>query len=171
MTEKKFANHFTSVIEFLIGFTQEYSYNNFVDTHRFILTPNSRTADDHLNKTEIEILKTVNKFKNKLLTQEQVIKLLHQDNKVPIWINVEIYESTPNMTVFNLFFSRRFRGDSDLNYKADKYPPFHPLVPMPPDHLKIEMNGKFDINWKKRLDNSKKLSGLFKIFKQLFIRG
>ena len=37
----------------------------------------------------------------------------------------------------------------------------------PPDHLKIEKNGKFDVNWKKRLDDKKNSKTLFTRLKTL----
>ncbi|MEO6357246.1 MAG: hypothetical protein ABIO56_11485 [Ferruginibacter sp.] len=168
MDKEKFREHFICVTKYLIGFTKEYCYNNLADTYKFIVIPSSRTADKHLNEREIKILKIVNKFQDKLLTVEQVIDLLHQENRVPSWINIEIYEATSRLTVISLFCSRRFSDDNELNYKVDKYPPFHPLIPMPPDHLKIEKDGKFDVNWKKRLDDLKKPVSLFTKFKRLF---
>ena len=168
MEKEKFKQHFALATKYLISFTQEYCYNNFADSKKFIISPSSRAIDSHLSEKEIQHLKTINQFENELLTEGQVIDLLYQGNKVPLWINIEVYNSKPDLTVINLLCSRRFRDDSELNYRVDNYPPFHPLIPMPPDQLKIEVNGKFDVNWKKQLDDSKKKVDFFKKLGQIF---
>jgi hypothetical protein len=168
MDKQTFTHHFTSAIDFLIGFTQSFCYNNFPANHRFIIIPSSKMLAAQLTEQEIEILKSLARFHKKLFTKEEVINLLHFDNKVPLWINITIYESTPTMTVFKLLCDGRFRDDAELNYKADQYPPFHPLVPMPPENLKLSVNGKFDINWQQQTGNSKKRGTIFTRIRDLF---
>jgi hypothetical protein len=87
---------------------------------------------------------------------DQAIDLLYHDNKVPLWINTTVHESKNDFTVIHLFCSRRLRSEEELFYKTVKYPPFNVLVPILPDPLRKDIDGKFDINWKKKLDDRQK---------------
>jgi len=44
-------------------------------------------------------------------------------------------------------------------------PPFHIQVAVPPDNLKIEVDGRFDINWKKKHDEKQKPKGILNTLK------
>jgi hypothetical protein len=70
--------------------------------------------------------------------------------------------------VIDLFCSRRFRTEDELNHVADQYPPFHPLIPIPPDSLRIEQDGNYDINYQTRLDALRKKKGIFNKLIRLF---
>ena len=166
-----FKQHLDEATTMLVDFTKELCYNNIADRYKYRITPNSRIVDkdnEYLIGSEIAILKVWNKYENQTLCVEQVVDLLHHNNKVPVWIDTTIYEARQDLTIINLLCSRRLRGDREL-YHQGQIMPFHLLVAMPSDHLKIEKDGKFDVNWKKRLDDKKKpkniLTGLKHFFK------
>ena len=171
MDKEKFRRHLDEATKRLIDFTRTLCYNDFSDTFQYIITPNSRIVDkddEHLNEKEISVLKSWNKYEGQLLTANQVIDLFHHDNKVPVWIDTSVYESRPDLTVIDLFCSRRLREEKDLMHPG--LHPFHLQVSMPPNNLKIEINGKFDVNWKKNHEEKRKSKSILKKLKQLINR-
>lgn len=165
MNKVKFRHHLNEATKLLFELTKTLCYNNLKDDCRYIITPNSRTVDEHLNEKEIVILKTWNQYEGKLLTAEQMIDLLYHDNKVPVWINMTIDEARPDITVIDLLCSRRLRDETELMHPG--VPPFHIQVAVPPDNLKIEVDGRFDINWKKKHDENQKPKGILNTLRKL----
>lgn len=168
MEKAKFIDHFTSAVHFTVEFSQQFCSNTFSQNHRFKIIPSSKMLAFQLAPEEITILKLLTKSQDKLFSKEQVIELLFYKNRVPLWINITIYESAPDITIFELLCDGRFREDRALNYQADKYPPFHPLVSVPSQNLEKDIPEKFDINWKKEFDNSKKKKNFFTTLKEYF---
>jgi len=174
MEREKFIEHFKKSIELLVDFTKQYCYNDFVENYLFIVKPNGSDFHDGLNEFEKKNLKILNRYAKKVLTFDQVLELLHHENQVPLWIDMSIYESNPNATIFELLCSRRLRRDEKLFYKAVKYPPFNVLVPTPldvvisSDLLKSGIREKFDVNWRKNLNDKQKRVNIFEKLKRLF---
>ena len=169
MDKEKFRQHLDEATKRLIDFAKTLCHNDFSDNYKYIITPNSRTVaqeDQHLNEMEISVLTTWNKYEGQLLTANQIIDLFHHDNKVPVWINTSVYETRPDLTVIDLFCSRRLREEGELMHPG--LPPFHLQVATPPDNLKVEIDGKFDVNWKKKRDNKRKPKNILTRLKQLF---
>ena len=160
MTKDQFISNFDNVVKFLKDFTEEHCFNPIRDSYKFTITPNCRSADKHLTEMEVEVLKMLNSYEGKELSAQQAVELLYHNNEVPLWINITIYESRQNETIIDLFCSRRFRSEKELNHSVDKYPPFHPLVPIPPDSFRVEKDGKFDVNWKRTFDKQKANSNI-----------
>jgi hypothetical protein len=169
MNQEQFKILLEEATKFLIKFTQEYCFNHFPNYFRFKVTPNTRTPDKHLDATEITVLEGLNRVEGKILTADQVVELLCIEGKVPVYINLSVYEATDKHTIIDLYTSRRLRKPEEVENRTDKYPPFHPVVPVPPDHLKIEKDGKYDINWKKRLDEKQRPKGLLEKIKNLLV--
>ena len=164
-----FSRHLDKATNMVVELTKQYCFNELPDQYRYVLTPNVRTVDpndEHLTKQEIAVLQKWNKQKNLLLTAGQVISLLHHDNRVPVWIDMTIYEARKHVTVIDLFCSRRLRTEQDLMHKP-VVPPFHMLVPMPPDY---EEGVRFDINWKKERFGQKWPAKWLKRVKNVFLK-
>ena len=169
MDKDIFSRHLDEATKMVVELTKQHCFNELSDQYRYILTPNVRTVDpkdEHLTKQEIAVLQKWNKQESKLLTTEQVVYLLHHDNMVPLWINMTIYESRRHLTIIDLFCSRRLRGEQDLMHKP-VVPPFHMLVPMPPDY---EEGVRFDINWKKERFGKKWLAMWLKRITNAFLK-
>jgi hypothetical protein len=170
MDKITFRQHLDEATTKLVDFTKTLCYNDIATNYAYRITPNCRlvdAGDTHLTPTEISVLKTWNKYENKTLEAGQIVDLFHHDNKVPVWINMTIYDARKDLTIIDLFCSRRLRSDNAL-YHQGQIMPFHLQVPMPQDQLKVEKDGKFDINWKKRLDNQKSQTNMLIQFKKLF---
>lgn len=166
MDKIKFRYHLDEATKHLITFTKNQCFNNFIENYRYIITPNSRITDKHLNKLEVAVLKTWNKKKDILLTADQVVDLLHHDNKVPKWIDTTVYEARSNLTVIDLFCSRRLRDENELMHPS--LPPFHLQVSIPPDSFKKDKDGKFDVNWKKEFEKKHQSNNLWARLKKYF---
>lgn len=154
MNKIEFKKHLDEATKMLVEFSKQLCYNDFAENYKYLITPNSRVIDkndEYLNDKEISVLNEWNKYKNKHLEANQIIDLFNHDDKVPVWIDMSIYEARPNLTVIDLFCSRRLRTDNEL-YHQGPIMPFHLQVAIPPDHLKVERDGKFDINWQKIRD-------------------
>jgi hypothetical protein len=167
MDASKFRQHLDNSLKLLLDIATQNCYNNVAENFKFIIEPSGREFHDALNDFEKKNLIILNRYADKLLTIDQVVELLYHDNKVPLWINTTIYESKKELTVIHLLCSRRLRHDNELFYGAVKYPPFNVLVQLPPDSLRKDSNGKFDINWKKELDDRQKPKSIFTRIKQL----
>ena len=154
----------------LVDFTKTLCYNEIVHNYKYRITPNSRTVDkddEHLTDSEIAVLNIWNKYENSFLTADQIVDLFNHDNKVPVWVDMTIYEARQEVTIIDLFCSRRLRDDNEL-YHQGQIMPFHLQVATPPDHLKVEENGKFDVNWKRQLDDKRTSKTLLTRLKKMF---
>jgi len=170
MDKLKFKQHFENSLEQLVDLTKQYCYNDLVEDLGFIIEPSGTDIHNDLDDFEKKNVTTLLQFKDKLLTVNQVVALLSLDGKVPLWINMTVYESRSDLTVIHLLCSRRLRMDNQLFYNAVKFPPFNVLVAMPPDPLRQNIQGKFDVNWKKRFDNKQKPKSLWTKLKRLWAR-
>lgn len=162
MDKETFKQHLQEASSKTEAFTATFCYNECPGQYRYRITPNSRVVDqgdEHLTGEELAVLQGWNKYENKVLPADQVVDLCWQGGKVPVWIDITVYECRSDYTLFDLFCSRRLRMDDELYYPGPVMP-FHIQVVMPPDHLKIEQEGRFDINWKKRLDDRKEQHGI-----------
>jgi hypothetical protein len=169
METSKFKQHLENSLKLLLDITRLNCYNKISENFSFIIEPSGREFHDGLTDFEKKNLVSLNKYANKLLTADQVVDLLCHNDEVPLWINTTVYESKEDLTVIHLFCSRRLRHDNELFHQAVKYPPFNVLVWVPPDPLKKEIDGKFDINWKKQLDDIQKPKGILARIKRLLI--
>jgi hypothetical protein len=159
MDKATFLQHLQTASGMVAAFTREHCYNDLPPEYLYIITPNSRTVepeDEHLTETEITVLQEWNRQENQHLTAGQVVDLLWQDGKVPVWIDMTITEATAGQTIMDLYCSRRLRDDKDLMH-GPVAPPFHIQVTLPPDYQKGVL---FDVNWKKYwfLQNQQKAS-------------
>jgi len=162
MDNSTFKHHFDNSLKLLLDITRQHCYNNISENYKFLIQPSGTDFHDGLDDFEKKNLLILNRFGGRLLTAQRVMELLCHDNKVPFWINTTVYESKKDSTIIHLFCSRRLRHDKELFHQAVKYPPFNVLVPIPPDPLRKEINGKFDINWKKQLDDRQKSKSILK---------
>lgn len=143
MNKEKLLTNFEGALTILAELTQEFCLNNLSTNHKYIIRSNQESFSNHLTSNEISFHKYILTLKNKPLEKNEVIDLLWTDNKVPLWINLSVIKSTDNLTTIELLTSRRLRSEIDLNHMANKFPPFHPVVPLPPAYKEGE---KFDIN-------------------------
>lgn len=145
MTREKLTDNFEGAIDSLMSLTKNLCYNDLSGNHKFMVVPNQTSVDTHLDPDEVAFDANTLKYTNKLLTKDQTIDRLWSNNRVPLWINISVRESTSSSTVIELLASRRLRSEDELNHKVDRYPPFHIAVPLPPGHKE---GVRFDVNWR-----------------------
>lgn len=151
----------------LIEVTAERSTIPLADITNYVIVPNSRVPEDHLNHLEVTRLSIINRYEGKELSKEQAVDLLWNNGNVPLWINMSVYYVQSGITTIELFCSRRFRPDEDLNNKVSPYPPFSIGIAIPPDISELKENQKFDINWRKQFAQ-KKTNRLLAFVRKLF---
>lgn len=151
-----FKYHLEAASKQAVELAKSYCHNRFSDDYNYIITPNNRNADAHLTAQEVVALEVWNKHQHTLLSLEKAIDLLHYDNKVPVWINISVCEAQSELTLIELQCSRRLREEKELMHPG--FPPFQVQVAIPPDNLRNEKNGKFDVNWKKSSVNKRIIS-------------
>jgi hypothetical protein len=164
MDKETFKNNFRLVLTHLDDLTRQFCVNDLATNYRFILEPSDRSISDHLTTTENEYLKTWNKLENKQMTFDQVVELFFKEGKTPKWADCNVYYSTKDLTVIKIFFSRQFRDEKEIYYLDRGTGPFKAVVTTP--HYYSENGDKFDVNWKKDLDD-KKQKGLWTKVKRL----
>jgi hypothetical protein len=154
MKKEKLTENFDNAVISLLDLTRRLCYNELSSNYRFLLKPNDKSTDNHLDESEVTFHKNLLNYENKLLDKKDVLEQIWTDNKVPLWINISVTESTDSLTTIELLTSRRLRSETELNHKADKFPPFHIAIPLPPGQNDGQ---KFDVNWRKQQKNKKRL--------------
>ncbi|MBV4359631.1 hypothetical protein [Pinibacter aurantiacus] len=167
MDRQTFIDHFKLVLVHLHDWTSQNCFNELSGNYEFIIEPRDRRASDHLTAKENSYLKKWNKLQGKQISFNEVVDLFYQDNKTPKWVDGSIYYSTPNLTVVHLFFSRRFRDESEIYYLEQGTGPFKALVAIPPESRRIMKGAKFDVNWKKYLDDEMNKGSFFSKLKRI----
>ena len=144
--------------------TRQLCVNDLATNYRFILEPSDRAISDHLTTIEKDYLKTWNKLVDKQITFDQVVDLFFKDGRTPKWADCNVYYSTKDLTVVKIVFSRQFKDEKDIYYLDRGTGPFKAVVTTP--HYYSENGDKFDVNWKKNLDD-RKHKGLWTKVKRL----
>lgn len=130
----------------VVELTKTYCYNDFVSEHRYIIRPSSPSTAEFLTPVERETIEFCERFHNSHLLASQVVSMLWKDGEVPQYIDICVAQANKEYTLLELFCSGRLCEDEKL-YNQSPWLPFHLQVIMPPEWLKIERNGKFDVNW------------------------
>ena len=155
MDKQTFIAHFKLLLTHLKDWTSQNCFNELSDNYVFILEPNQLDVSDDLTDIENGYLKVWNELQGKQISFEEIVDLFYRDGKTPKWIDSCVYYSTPDITVVDLYFSVEFKDENEIYYMERGTGPFKAVVANPPDHLKIMKGDKFDVNWKKHLDDSK----------------
>jgi hypothetical protein len=145
MKQEEFKYRLIESTKKLIDLSQPMVTNTISENVEFLVEPNNRSYSNHLNELEISKLDQINQVAGQHFKPDKTSELLVDSGLVPLWINSEINRSTKSRTIVKLICSRRFRDEMDLNAKGDEFPPFRPLVALPPWYKEDK---KFDINWK-----------------------
>jgi len=158
MDKEKFRQQLDTATKQVIEWTRQICINELVDNYRYILIPSVRTYDKHLSSKEHQVLTIWNKNANILLNADEVVELLVHDDKVPLWINITVFEAREKITAIELLCSRRLRNDEELYHKQE-VPPFHILGPPIPPEISFSKSEndkivKYDLNWKSKINPS-----------------
>ena len=153
MDKETFINNFRLVLTHLDDLTRQMCFNELSTNYKFILEPSDRKTSGHLTTTENDYLKIWNRLENKQISFDKVVELFYKEGKTPKWADCNVYYSTSDLTVVKIFFSRQFRDDKETYYLDRGTGPFKALVTLPFDYT--ENGKKFDVNWKKNLDDRK----------------
>lgn len=153
MDKQTFINNFRLLLTHLDDLTRKLCINDLATNYKFILEPSERGTSDHLTATEKDYLEIWNKLKSKQITFDKVVELFYKDGRTPKWADCSVYHSTRDLTVVKIFFSREFRDEKETYYLDRGTGPFKAVVTTPFDYS--ESGQKFDVNWRKDLDDRK----------------
>ncbi len=148
MEKQQFIDNFKLLLVQINSLTSEYCFNELSNNYKFIIEPSQQEISNHLSEFENGFVKKWKTLQGKQLTFDEVVDLFHQHNKTPKWVDCSVYYSTSEITIVHLFFSRKFRDESEIYYLEWGTGPFKALVTLPPDHRKVMHGDKFDVNWK-----------------------
>lgn len=149
MEKNRFVNQLKEATEATINFTSNYCSNNLSRDCEYLIVPSDRNTSGHLDAMELEVLKRWNVYENKALSFEKTINLLCHNNRVPLWINISVFESISKKTRIELLCSRRLREEKELMYQQE-IPPFHIQASFPFTYYDEVVGAKFDVNWRHR---------------------
>jgi hypothetical protein len=152
MERETFINNFRLLLTHLDTVTRQLCINDLSTNYKFILEPSEWNTSDYLTAAENDYLKTWNKLKDKQITFDEVVNVFHKYGQTPKWADCNIYYSTMNLTVIKIFFSRQFRDEKEIYYLERGTGPFKAVVATPFEFMEGK---KFDVNWKKDLDDRK----------------
>lgn len=153
MDKSTFINNFRLLLTHLDDLTRQFCVNELSTNYKFMLEPSDRSTSNHLTTEENEYMETWNSLLDKQLTFDQVVDLLFKEGKTPKWADCHVYQSTADLTIVKILFSRQFRGEREIYYMERGTGPFKAVVATP--HYYSGNGNKFDVNWKKHLDDKK----------------
>ena len=133
--------------------TRQLCINDLSTNYKFIIEPSDRNTSDHLTADENNYLKTWNSLKDQEITFNEVVELFFKDGKTTKWADCSVYFSKSDLTVVKIIFSRQFRDEKETYYLDRGTGPFKAVVTTPFDYS--ESGQKFDVNWRKDLDDRK----------------
>ncbi len=153
MSREAFQQHLNRSIESLIKFTGEYCHNILAENYKFVIEPSGTDYHRGMDEFAKRNLDTMLRFKNKRLSEEELMDLLYIDGSIPNWINISVYKSNKELTLIHILATREWRPYHKAEADFPKMEIFHSQVSLPSEYDKI--SGKFDVNWKYDMVNSK----------------
>jgi hypothetical protein len=158
MDRERFTKHLLEATEVVLPFSRTFLVDPLPDDCRYLVSPNISYDGNPLEGDE-EIFPQESLPGGKHLGPfniDEVVDLLHRNEKVPEWINVTVHSYDSTFTYLQLLCCGRFTAqDEYLYHKPEGFPPFHGLGPnLPPDWESVEKDGRFELGW---LENRNKI--------------
>jgi hypothetical protein len=175
MDKSTFQEHLFEASRMLIDFTKQICFNDFSENFKYRISKHAMTLENakeyistegQLTFQELSVLRDANNVKNQILTAHQIVDLYNREGKVPIWIDISVYEAQKDATIIDLLCCERLGEDNELYYQG-VIMPFHLQVAIPP-FQKMREGEKFDVNWRVLQDIPKKTESLFSKLKHFF---
>lgn len=123
MTKQEFLFHLQGASLVALKFAERYVKDKLTTDFKYnvIFTPSHHTINpDHFDfyPEDEGIIKLD-------LTDDEVVKLLYRNNKIPIWIDINVLKSSGKSTTFNLLCAGRYSDNKqDWYYKDNGSAPF-----------------------------------------------
>ena len=135
MTKQEFLFHLQGASFIALKFAERYVKDKLITDFKYnvIFTPSHHTIyPDHFDfYPEDEGIIKLN------LTENEVIDLLYRNNKIPVWIDINVLKSSKKSTTFNLLCAGRYSDNKEeFYYKDDGSAPFGIKSPQLPINYK-----------------------------------
>ncbi len=114
MTKVEFNNLLSECSLKAIDFAEYYVTNNLPKKVIFNVVLNVSKDDPKLKR--FDIFPEDNNKKYSLIKQQKVVDLLFRNNKIPVWVDINVESIYNNHTVISLFCSGRYSDDSEQYY-------------------------------------------------------
>lgn len=122
-------------------FAKQFLKNEMTSNFRYDVTLNG--SSDHMENEIFETYSEDDGVVIENLANSQVVDLLFRNNKVPVWIDINVSKSNIEYTTFNLLCAGRYSGDKEaLYYHKRGMGPFGIKSPDLPLNLKDGMKYK-----------------------------
>jgi hypothetical protein len=142
-----FIDHFTLVLVHLNSFTSQLCFNELSTNYSFLLDEDGWSVGEEFTDEENNFIIACQQYRGQNLTFQQIVDLLYSKHKCVKWANCQVYSSTLDKTVVKIEFSKEFVDECEVYYLERGTGPFKAVVAIPPDHLKIMIGDRFDVNW------------------------
>jgi len=123
MTKEDFLFHLQGASYVALKFAEGYVKNKLVTDFKcnVILT----VAGNIIGAKQFEIYPEEKDIIELDLTDNEVVDLLYRNNKIPIWIDINVLKSSRKSTTFNLLCSGKYSDDkNDYYYNQNGSRPF-----------------------------------------------
>lgn len=135
MTKQEFSFHLQEASLLALKFAERYVKNKLTTDFKYnvIFTPAHHTIYSDLFDfyPEDEGIIKLN------LTENEVIDLLYRNNKIPVWIDINVLKSSKKSTTFNLLCAGRYSDNKEeFYYKENGSAPFGVKSPQLPINYK-----------------------------------
>lgn len=123
MTKQEFLFHLQGASLVTLKFAERYVKDKLTTDFKYnvIFTPSHHT----INPGHFDFYPEDDGILKLDLTDDEVVKLLYRNNKIPIWIDINVLKSSRKSTTFNLLCAGRYSDNKeDWYYKDDGSAPF-----------------------------------------------
>lgn len=114
MTKIEFQFHLVGASILAYRFARNYLVNSLSINFKYNVVLNGSYDDPALE--QFDIYPDDNGIIKNGLSEIEVVDLLFRNNKVPVWIDINVYESNKEETIFNLLCAGRYSNNKDEFY-------------------------------------------------------
>jgi len=114
MTKSEFLFHLNGASFVALKFAENYVIDRLTANFKYNEILNA--SNDNPNLTQFDIYPEDNGVKKFDLTVKEVVELLCRNEKVPVWIDINVFKVKRNFTTFNLLCSGRYSDDKNEDY-------------------------------------------------------
>lgn len=141
MTEQEFRALFRKAQNQAFDFAKSFVSNDLEEKFKFDISLNESADVPRVEDFDYYPEDDNKRFKN--LTEEEIVKLLFRNKKIPVWIDINVKTVRGGYTIMNLLCAGRFSGDeNEYYYKKRETGPFGIKSPIFPIGLKKDSKFK-----------------------------
>jgi hypothetical protein len=114
MTKREFLFHLSGSSIIAFKFAENYIKNKLTTNFKYNVILNA--SNDNPKLKEFDIYPEDNGIIKLDLTEKEVVELLYRNNKIPVWIDINVLKSSRKSTTFNLLCAGRYSSEKKEYY-------------------------------------------------------